>query len=196
MIMHLVNRLKQPSKILMLALLAAIVIGITPSASLAQQAPVPPAQYYAGIIAGDPGARGYEAVYWELIRQGKQPLDAYRATYVYEQGYRIGYYYGFILVTLNGQQPADGYDSYFTWLQFYQSQEWSKPLWGWFQQAYLDGQLRGNRVARRLEAVPAGGGIPAPAAGDVGAYQRSLPAVDPNDPWSDLRIRQQITGPR
>jgi hypothetical protein len=166
-----------------------------PSKAFCQQSN--PAYDYSAKIAADTSVQGqsYDGIYWQLIRQGKQPLDAYRATYMYEKGYEIGYYYGFVLVILRGQQSVDNNDIYWVWLNYYKQAAWSKGLWGWFQQAYLDGQLRGNRVARGLEAAPAGNVTARPAPRDVGAYQLSLP-VDPNDPWSDLRIREQFTGPK
>jgi hypothetical protein len=181
------------SWLLSFVLLALITVASLPSTAAAQTSD---AQKYAQAIASDPGATngGYLAAYWQIVNQGKPPLDAYRATYMYNTGYTIGYYYGVLQIINNNQAPADKYALYFTWVNYYQQAAWSQKLWGWFQQGYLDGQNKGFNVAMGKEAGRTDV-IPAPTAGDVLRYQRSL-GVDPNDPWSDLRVREQITGPK
>ena len=178
-------------------ILSLIFLSALPNKAFCQQT-TNPAYDYAAKIAADPCAqgRGYDGIYWQLISQGKQPLDAYRATYMYEMGYQLGYYYGFVVQAQRGQPPSDNHSAYYAWLNYYQQSAWSQGLWGWYQQAYLDGQVRGIRVASGQEAAPPGNVVPNPAPGEVGAYQRSLPADDPNDPWSGLRKANQITGPK
>jgi hypothetical protein len=178
------------------ALLLVLVTLASFTGSAAAQAQPSEAQIYAAKIQADPGAAngGHLAIYSELVRKGKKPYDAYRAAYIYNKGFEIGYYYGVVDFVLKGQRPADNYDTFFSWQTFYQQQAWSKPLWGWFQQGYLDGHTKGKRVAARLEAGRSDL-IPPANVGDLNRYQRSL-NIDPDDPWSDLRVREQITGPK
>lgn len=177
-------------------LLCLLALAALPGTAAAQQAQPNEAQVYAAKIAADPGAAngGQLAIYWELARKGKPPYDAYRAAYIYNKGFEIGYYYGVVDFVLQGKRPADNYDTFFSWQTFYQQQAWSKPLWGWFQQGYLDGHTKGKMVAARREAGRSDV-IPPATAGDLNRYQRSL-NIDPDDPWSDLRVREQITGPK
>jgi hypothetical protein len=154
-------------------------------------------QRYREAIARDPrAATGQANVYEELIRQGKDPLRAFRAAYIYCKGFELGYYYGYeaVYAAATRRPPDTDFSIYHKWEDFYKQQPWSSGLWGWYQQAYLDGQTRGMAVAQGRETGPPGA-IPAAVAGDVGRYARSLPS-DPDDPFGDLRIRSRITGPR
>lgn len=154
--------------------------------------------YYARKIAEDPDpsvqGKGYEAIYWKLVNLGKEPLKAYRATYIYVYGYRLGFYYG---ATFKGQSPTDNYALFYNALQNYRNQEWSKDIWGWFEEGQLDGQWRGQRVGKGLEQPapsPSPGQTPYPRPEEIGQYASSS-SDDPNDPWNDLKYRQ-IQGPR
>lgn len=153
-------------------------------------------RFYAAQIAADGRAeyvgRRLDLVYWELIRRGWKPLNAYRGTYVYDMGHKVGYRHGVVL-GMENKRLASEHEEKQQWETFYKQQEWSKTLWGIYQQGYADGGDRGLRVGRRQEAGPVNAHPPLEAR-DVFRYQRTL-GIDPDDPFSDLRIREVITGP-
>lgn len=152
-------------------------------------------QRYAQIIATDVRVqgRGYDAIYAELIRKNKPPLDAYYATYMYGRGFELGHYY-YSIRAITRQEPTDNYATYFAHLKEYQEGDRNKHLWGWYQQGYMEGQLKAQSAAQRQEQLDPSK-TPPVSTNDIGSYQRSL-GIDPSDPWSDLRVREVITGPK
>jgi hypothetical protein len=169
----------------------AILLQLHPATVMAQENE---AQKYARIIATDGRiqGRGYDTIYAQLLRKGKQPLDAYRATYIYGRGFELGYTY-YAIRAISGQEPSDKYEAHYQALRNFQQEPWSSQLWGWYEQGFIDGQMRGYAVAGKTEQGDLQK-VPQISESDLGRYQRSL-NIDPDDPWSDLRVRERITGP-
>jgi hypothetical protein len=154
---------------------------------------------YANLIAADGrpeyAGRGLDKLYWVLINKGYPPQVAYRGTYVYDGGYILGYQHGLVLGA-TGQLPPGAHEQDVNLQNFYKTQQWSQDIWGLYQYGYFDGRERGKQEGASKRVVTGGTQRVPMNAQDFGRYSRGVRGQqDPNDPWSDLRFTNPITGP-
>jgi len=179
---------------------ACLFLQVTPA-----QAEDSEADHYAQTVNSDLGYN-YALKYVELVRAGWHPQKAYYAIWAYQNGWRLGYHHGWhdgaYQINRNRNQQWTGpwrawmYNEYDAWLKAQQSWGWSKDVWGAFEKGYHDGYDKGIRVGWNRGQHLDRAYIPQPDLSDFGrAARNARSGLDPNDPWADLPLRPQVTGP-
>jgi hypothetical protein len=143
---------------------------------------------------------GYSQKFLEIVRAGWPPVNAWRAMWVYKNGWDLGYHRGWhegayraYPQWIASWRPAFD-QGYAVWLQEMQTLEWSRSFWGSYQKGYYDGYDKGRAAGWDQGRTLDFSAVPPPDFADFGRYARSVRG-DPNDPWSDLRNREVVTGP-